>query len=83
MLGEISSLISIFLSSFPRLPGGLLGAVEEEDEDKEEGGVRGCSAKSFMFVLIWLIWEEAASDRKNTDQSWQKVPVSLVISAAF
>lgn len=69
MLGEISSLISIFLSSFPRLPGGLLRAVEEEDEDKEEGGVRGCSAESFIFVLIWLIGEEAAADRKNIHQS--------------
>lgn len=69
MLGEIFSLISIFLSSFPQLPGGLLRAVEEEDEDKEEGGVRGCSAESFMFVLIWLIWEVAASDHKNTHQS--------------
>lgn len=34
MLGEIS----IFLSSFPRLPGGVLRAVEEEDEDKEGEG---------------------------------------------
>lgn len=53
---------------------------EEQGEEEEE---EGCCSEPFMFLLIWLIWEEDKSNQTNAveltrvDRRFQTVSVDV------